>query len=160
MLLNLIKHQRADIDKIYLCAKDPFESKHQLLINGRVKVGIKELRNPRVFIEYSQKIDDVYENLQEYNPTKKRKVLIVFDYMIVHTEGNKELSPLVTELFLRRRKLSISLVFISQYYFKVPKIIRLNATHYFIIKIPNKRELQQIASNHCYIILCNNCHPL
>ena len=68
--------------------------------------------------------------------------------MIADMESNKKLSPIVTELFLRGRKLNISLVFISQSYFKVPKTIRLNATHYFIMKIPNKRELQQIASNH------------
>ena len=68
--------------------------------------------------------------------------------MIADMESNKKLSPKVTELFLRGRKLNISLVFISQSYFKVPKTIRLNATHYFIMKIPNKRELQQIASNH------------
>ena len=72
----------------------------------------------------------------------------MFDDMIADMESNKKLSPKVTELFLRGRKLNISLVFISQSYFKVPKTIRLNATHYFIMKIPNKRELQQIASNH------------
>ena len=72
----------------------------------------------------------------------------MFDNMIADMESNKKLSPKVTELFLRGRKLNISLVFISQSYFKVPKTIRLNATHYFIMKIPNKRELQQIASNH------------
>ena len=63
-------------------------------------------------------------------------------------ESNKKLSPIVTELFLRGRKLNISVVFIPQYCFRVPKTIRLNATHYFIMKIPNKKELQQIASNH------------
>ena len=78
---------------------------------------------------------------------RKGECLIVFDDMIADMESNKKLSP-VTELFLRGRKLNISLVFISQSYFKVPKTIRLNATHYFIMKIPNKRELQQIASNH------------
>ena len=77
---------------------------------------------------------------------------MVFDDMIADMEADKKLSPIVTELFLRGRKLNISLVFISQYYFKVPKTIRLNATHYFIMKIPNKRELQQIASNN-YLIL-------
>ena len=138
----------SDIGKIYLYVKDPFESKYQLLINGREKVGIENLKNPKAFIDYSQTIDDVYENLEDYNPTKKRRVLIVFDDMIADMESNKKLSPIVTELFLRGRKLNISLVFISQSYFKVPKTIRLNATHYFIIKIPNKRELQQIASNH------------
>ena len=68
--------------------------------------------------------------------------------MIVDMEANKKLSPIVTELFLRERKLNFSLVFISQCYFKVPKTIRLNATHYFIMKTPNKREPQQIVSNH------------
>ena len=148
VLLNLIKHQRPDIDKIYLYVKDPFESKYQLFIIGREKVEIEILKNPKAFIDYSQKIDDVYEDLEDYNPTKKRRVLIVFDDMIADMESNKKLSPKVTELFLRGRKLNISLVFISQSYFKVPKTIRLNATHYFIMKIPNKRELQQIASNH------------
>ena len=68
--------------------------------------------------------------------------------MIADVESNKKLSPVVTELFLRGRKLNISLLFISQSYFKVPKTIRLNATHYFIMKIPNKKEIQQKASNH------------
>ena len=63
VLLNLIKNQRPDIDKIYLYVKDPFESKYQLLINGRVKVGIKALKNPKAFIDYSQTIHDLYENL-------------------------------------------------------------------------------------------------
>ena len=77
--------------------------------------------------------------MEDYNSTKKRRVLIKFDDIIAHMESNKKLSPVVTELFLRGRKLNISLVFISQSYFKVPKTVRLNATHYFIIKIPHKR---------------------
>ena len=76
-----------------------------------------------------------------YIPTKKRRVLIMFDNMVAGMEFNKKLSPIGTELFLRGRKLNISLVFISQSYLKVPKTIRLNATHYVIMKIPNKREL-------------------
>ena len=75
-------------------------------------------------------------------------MLIVFDDMIADIEANKKLGPIVTELSLRGRKFNISLVFMSQSYFKVSKTIRLNATHYIIMKIPNKRELQQIASNH------------
>ena len=67
MLINLIKHQRPDIDKIYLCVKDSFESKYQLLINQREKVGIKKLKNPKAFIDHTQTIDDVYENLEGYN---------------------------------------------------------------------------------------------
>ena len=89
MLLNLIKHQRPDIDKIYLYVKNPFESKYQLLIKGREKVGIETLKNSKAFIEYSQTIDDVYENLEGYNPIKKRRVLIVFDDLIADMESNK-----------------------------------------------------------------------
>ena len=88
----------------------------------------------------SQKIDDVCENMQEYIPTKKRKKkLIVFDDMIADMKTNNQLSPIVTELFLRGRKL-----FIPQFYFKKPKTIRLNATNYSIMKISNKREIQQL----------------
>ena len=148
VLLDLIKHQRPDIEKGYLYAKNQFESKYQLLFNGREKVGNENLKNPRAFIDYSQTIDDVYENLEDYNPTKKRRVLIVFDDIITDMESNKKLCPIATELFLRGRKLKTLLVFISQSYFKVPKTIRLNATHCFIMKIPNKIELQQTASNH------------
>ena len=79
---------------------------------------------------------------------QRKGVLIVFDDMIADMESSEKLSPIVTELFLRGRKLNISLVFMSQSCFKVPKTLRLNATHYFTMKIPNKREVQQIASNH------------
>ena len=138
MALNLIKHQRPDTEKIYLYVKDLFESKNQLLINRREKVGIKKVKNPKAFAEYSQTIDDVYKNFQDYNPTKKWRVLIVFDDMIAEMESNKNLSPILIELFLRGRKLNISLIFISQSYFKVPKTRRLNAaTHHFIMKKEN-----------------------
>ena len=76
------------------------------------------------------------------------RVLIVFDNVIAAMESNEKLSPIVTELFLRRKKLNIWLVFISQSYFKVPNTIRLNATHYFVMKIPSKKELQELASSH------------
>ena len=99
VLLKLKKHQRPDTDKIDFFAKDPFKSKYQLLINEREKVGIKKLKNPEVFIDYSQTTDDVYENLEGYNPTKKTKVVIVFDGMIADMKYNKKLSPIVTELF-------------------------------------------------------------
>ena len=117
-------------------------------IDGREKVGTETLKNPKAFINYSQATGDVYENLEDYNPTKKRIVLEVFDDMIADMGSNKNLSPIVTELFLRGRKLYISLVFITQYYFRVPKTIRINRAHYFIKKIPNKKELQEIATNH------------
>ena len=91
---------------------------------------------------------DVYNPIENYNPNKKRKLLIVFDEMIADMINNKKLNSVVTELFIRGRRLNISLVFIKQSYFKVPKDVRLNSTPFFIMKIPNKRELQQIASNH------------
>ena len=93
-------------------------------------------------------MQDVYKNIDEYNADKERKILIVFDDMTADMINNKKLNSIVTELFIRGRKLNISLVFITQSYFKVPKDVRLNSTHFFIMKIPNTRELQQIALNH------------
>ena len=93
-------------------------------------------------------MQDVYQNIEDYNPGKKRKILIVFDDMTADMINNKKLNPVATELFIRGKKLNISFVFITQSYFKVPKDVRLNSTHFFIMKIPNKRELQQIALNH------------
>ena len=104
---------------------------------------MKKLKNPKAFIDYSQTIDDVYEILEDYNLTKKRRALIMFDDMIADMDSKKNLSFIVTEL-----SLNISLVFILRSYFKVPQSIRLNATHYFILKVRKKRELQQIASNN------------
>ena len=99
-------------------------------------------------MEYSNDTEDVYKNIENYNPGKKRKILIVFDDMIADMINNKKLNPVVTELLIRDRKRNISTAFITQSFFKVPKDVRLNSTHCFIIKIPNKRELQQIALNH------------
>ena len=91
---------------------------------------------------------DVCKNINYYNPNKENKILIIFDDMITDMMNNRRLDSIVTELFFRDRKLNIFLVFITQSYFKVPKDVRLNTTHFFIAKIPNKRELQQIATNH------------
>ena len=99
-------------------------------------------------MEYSNDMRDVYKNFENYNPGKKRKVLIVFDDVIPDMINNKKLNSIVTELFIRGRKLNISIVFITQSYFKVPKDVRLNSTHFFIKKIANKRELQQTVLNH------------
>ena len=100
---------------------------------------------------------DVYKNIDDYNPDKENKILIVFDDMIADMIHNEKLNSIVTELFIRGRKLNISLVFITQSYFKVPKDVRLNTTHFFIMKIPNKRELQQIAVNHSSDIDFKKC---
>ena len=90
----------------------------------------------------------VYKNIDNYNPDKENKVLIVFDDMIAGMINNKKLNSIVIELFIRGRKSNISLIFITQSYLKVPKDVRLNTSHFFIMKIPNKRELQLIAINH------------
>ena len=120
----------------------------QNIINKRENLGLDHFDDHKVFIEYSSDMQDFYKNIEDYNPGKKRKVLIIFDNMIADMINNKNLNPIVTELFIRGRKLNISIVFITQWYFKVPKDVRLNSTHFFIKKIPNKRELQQIALNH------------
>ena len=86
-------------------------------------------------------MQDVYRNIDEYNTDKERKILIGFDDMIADMINNKKLYSIVTDLFIRDRKLNISLVFITQSYFKVPKDVRLNSTHFFIMKILNKKEL-------------------
>ena len=145
--MNLINNQPG-IDKIYLYAKDPYEAKYQYLINKHEKVGLDHYIDPKAFMEYSNDILDVYKKIKDYNPDKKRKVLIVFDDMIADIINNKKLNPIVTELFIRGRKLDISIVFITQSYIKVTKDVRLNSTHFFIMKISNKRELQQITLNH------------
>ena len=143
-LLNLLKNQ-PDIDKIYLYAKDPDKAKYQYLINKREGVGINHFKDFKAFIEFSNDMHDVYKNINYYNPDRENKILIVFDDMIADTIQNNKLNSKVTELFIRGRKLNISLVFITQSYFKVAKDDRLNTTHFFITKILSKRELQQIA---------------
>ena len=119
-LLNLINNQ-PDIDKIYLYAKDPYEKKYQYLINKREEVGLDHFDDHKVFIEYSNDMQDVYKNIEDYNPGKEHKILIVFDDMIADMINNKKLNSIVTDLFIRGRKLNISIVFIMQSYFKVPK---------------------------------------
>ena len=115
-------NNQPDIDKIYLCEKDPYEAKYQYLNNKHEKVGVDQFKDPKAFMEYSNDMEDVYENIENYNPGKKRKILIVFDDMIADMINNKKLNPLVTELFIRSRKLSI--IFITQSYFKVPEDVR------------------------------------
>ena len=109
-LLNLIGNQ-PDIDNIYLYAKDLYEAKYQYLINECEKVGLNHYDDPKAFMEYSNDMQDVYKNIEDYDPGKKRKVLIVFDDMIADMINNKKLNPIVTELFIRGRKLNISIVF-------------------------------------------------
>ena len=93
-------------------------------------------------------MDDVYENINDYNSNRKRKILINFDDMIADIMTNKRFQSIIKELFIRCRKLNISLVFITQSYLSVPKDARLNSTHYLIMRIDNRRELQNIAIDH------------
>ena len=111
----MINNQQ-DIDKIYLYAKDPYEDKYQYLINKRERVGINHLNGPKAFIEYSNDMHKVYKNIDNYNPDKENKILIVIDDMIADMINNKKLNSIVTELFIRGRKLNISLIFITQYF--------------------------------------------
>ena len=99
---------------------------------------MKRLNDPKAFIEYSNDMRDVYKNIDKYNIDKECKILIVFDDMIADMINNKKLNLIVTELFIKGRKLNISVVFITQSCFKVPKDVRLNSTHFLIMKIPNK----------------------
>ena len=142
-LVNLISHQ-LDTDKIYLYDEVPYEPKYQLLINKHKNKILNHLNSSKAFIEFSNDLNEVYKNIEEYNSNEKRKMLIVFDDMIADMLSNKKISLIVTELFIRGRKLNIFLVFVTQSYFAVPKNITLNPTHYFSKKIPNKQQLQQI----------------
>ena len=93
-------------------------------------------------------MDDVYNNIDDYNPESKRKILIVFDDMIADIMNNKKIQVIIKNLFARCRKFKISLAFITQSYFSAPNDVRLNSTHFLIMKIHNKRELQQISIDH------------
>ena len=137
-LLHLINEQD-DIDKMYLYAKDLSESKYELLIEKHKNAGIKHLNDSNAFIDCSNTMDNIYENIDHCNPSRKRKILIVFDDMIADIMTNEKFQAIIKELFIRCRKLNSSLVFITQSYFSVPKAVRLNSTHYLIMKINNKR---------------------
>ena len=146
-LLNLLKEQD-DIDKIYLYAKDLSEPKYEMLIKKCQNVGTNHYNNPNAFIECFNTMDDVYDNIDDYNPSRKRKISIVFDGMIADIMSNKKFQAIIKELFIRCKKVNISLVFITQSYFSLPKDLILNSTHYLIMKINNRKELQNIAINH------------
>ena len=119
----------------------------------KIQVIFNHFDDFKAFIKYSNDMDDIYKNNEEHNPNKKRKILIAFN-MTADMLSNKKLTLIVTELFIRGKKLNISLVSITQSYFSVPKTIRVNSMHYLIMKIPNKEELQQSAFNHFSDIKC------
>ena len=109
------------------------------MIKKRKNARTKYLNDSNAFIECSNTMDNVYENIDDYNLSRKRKILIVFDDTIVVIMSNKKFQTIIKELFIRCRKLNISLVFITQSYFSVPKDVRLNSSHYLIMKVNKKR---------------------
>ena len=141
--MNLINNQ-LDIDKIYFYAKDPYQNKYQYLLNKREKVGLDYFKDPKAFMEYSNDVQDVYKNIEDYNSGKKRKILIVLDDMIADMINNKKLNPVVTELFIRGRKFNIYIVFITQSSFKVPKDVKLNYTHFISRKFRIKKNFNKL----------------
>ena len=128
--MNLINNQPG-IDKIYLYTKDLYEAKYQFLINKRETTWLKHLNDPKAFIEYLSDMQNVYKNIDKYKTDKEQKILIVFDDMIAEIINDKKLNSIATELFIRGTKLNISLVFITQSYFKLSKDLRLNSTNFF-----------------------------
>ena len=144
-LLHLINNLNP-IDKIYLYAKDLSEPKYEFLINKREQAGIKNLNDPHTFIEYSNDMDDVLDDINNYNKNRDKKILIVFDDMIADIEYNKNFKRIIKELFYRAHKINVSIVFITQSYFRALKDARLNSTHYILMKIGNKKELKSIAA--------------
>ena len=149
-LLNLIQNlnETMPVDIIYLYAKDLSESKYELLINNKENAGIKQFNEPTAFIEYSNDMDDVFTNIDDYNKQRKRNVLIIFDDMIADIMSSNNFKGIIKELFIRCRKLNIFFVFITQSYFRTPKDARLNSAHYVIMKIQSKKELQNIAQEN------------
>ena len=133
-LLNLINKQK-NIDKIYRYGKDLSQPKYEYLIKNRENAGIKHVNDGNAFIEYSNTIDDVYKNIDDYNPNRRRKILIVFDDMIADIMKNEKFQAIINELFIRCRKINISLAFITHSYFSVPKDVRLKSMHYFIMNL-------------------------
>ena len=143
-LLHLMNNLRP-IDNIYLYPKDIHEPKYEYLINKREQAGIKNLNDPHGFIEYSDDMNDVLDDINNYNKNRDKKVLIVFDDMIADIEYNKNFKRIIKELFYRARKINVSIVSITQSYFRALKDARLNSTHYILMKIGNKKELKRIA---------------
>ena len=110
-----------------------------LLLDKREMTGINFDNDPTAFIEHSNSMDDILSNIEHYNKKRKRKVLIIFDDMISHVMSDTKAQQVLKDLFIRCRKLNISLCFLTQSYFSVPKDVRLNCTHYIIFKLNNKR---------------------
>ena len=146
-MLNLIKKQN-DTEKIYIYAKDLSEPKYEFWIKKHEDAGTKHFSDPNAFTECSNIMDNVYENMDDYNKNRQRKILIVFDDIIAYIMPNKKFQAIIKELFIRCIRLnilSLSLIFLFQ-----------NSTHYLIMKTNNRKKLQNIAINHYADIDYNN----
>ena len=121
------------------------EPKYEYLINKREQAGIKNLNDSHAFIEYSDDLNDMLDDINNHNKNRDKKILIVFDDMIADIEYNKNFKRIIKELFYRVRKINVSIVFITQSYFRALKDARLNSTHYILMRIGNKKELKRIA---------------
>ena len=139
-LLHLINNLHP-IDKVYMLYIH--EPKYEYLINKREQAVIKNLNDPHAFIEYSDDMNDVLDDINNYNKNRDKKVLVVFDDMIGDIEYNKNFKQIIKELFYRARKINVSTVFITQYYFRALKDARLNSTHYILMKIGNKKRIKK-----------------
>ena len=111
-------------------------------------VEIKHSNDSKAFMEYSNFMDDTYDDINNSNPNRSCKILMVFDDMIADMNTNKKIQSIVKELIVRGRNLSMCFVFIRKSFFLAPNDVRLNSTLYLIMKIHNKRELQNVATNH------------
>ena len=154
-LFNLINGQN-DFDKIYLYARDLSEPKYEYLNKKRQDAGIKHLNESNAFIKCSNTMDETYEKINDYNLNREREILILFDDMIADIMTNEKFQIIIKERFITCRKLNILLVFITQFHFSTPKGVRLNSTHYLIMKINNRIELQNITINLSAVIDCQD----
>ena len=139
-LLHLINNLHP-IDKVYMLYIH--KPKYEYLINKREQAVIKNLNDPHAFIEYSDDMNDVLDDINNYNKNRDKKVQVVFDDMIGDIEYNKNFKQIIKELFYRARKINVSTVFITQYYFRALKDARLNSTHYILMKIGNKKRIKK-----------------
>ena len=147
-LLSSIQKDPNIIHKIYLYVKDLEEPTHKLLIDKREQAGINFNNDPNAFIEYSNSMDDILSDIEDYNKNRKGKILMIFDDMISLVMSDRRAQQILKDLFIRCRKLNISLCFLTKSYFLIPKDVRLNCTHYILFNLNNRRELQNIAIEH------------
>ena len=125
------------LQNLLVCKR--FKPKYEFLIKKREDVGTNHVKDPNAFMECSNRMDDVYQYIDDHKPSRKRKILIVFDGMIADIMSKKKCQTITKDLFIRCRIVNLSLAFITQSYFSVSKDVRLNSRHYLVIKINNRK---------------------